>query len=433
MKTIINMTIATCLLPIAFNASANSPVEKEPEVELTHWWNHPGEISALNEIKKAVEARDGKFVDTKVASWDKLRSSVINRLTMGYPPAITQWLGSNEGLGLNGIKAVYSAPAKWRGKSLKDTLFEEVFDSMVDGDKLISLPLGIHIQNSALYNAAIYKELDLPLPASWEMFLEQAKVIKAAGYVPIALSNEVWQLYMVFNTILLDQIGLQDHLKLYKEDQSMEKWRAPLEASFNVLLKLKQFADEGHKARSWNNAIEMVGNKEAAMNIMGDFAKGELTAMGLEAGKDFLCALSPGSRGAMLYVVDGFLMLNVEEDYLRKGQSILIDAVLDPTVQAAYNSKKGSIPVIKKGVDVTQLDSCSRKIYNNWITKGKGQGKGETAHGTGNQLRASFFEAVIGDAWNTENPSAEKLADQLISMVELDLNSSKRAEAKTGM
>lgn len=425
MKNALLSTIATCCLAISHCANANIPTEK-PEVELTHWWNHSGEVAALNEIKRAVEARGGKFVDTKMPSWDKLRSSVINRLTVGYPPAITQWLGSREGLGLDGINAVYSPPAVWRDEPLKDVLLTKVFNDMVSDEKLVTLPLGIHIQNAALYNAAIYKELDLPLPSSWQMVIEQAPIIKAAGYIPLALSTETWQLLMVFNAILLDEVGLENYRLLYWEGRFMEKAKQPLIRAFNTLLTLKQFADSDHKGRSWNNAVEMVGKKQAAMHVMGDFAKGELTAMGLVAGEDFKCSLSPGSRGAMLYVVDGFLMLKTQEQYLREGQSILIDTVLDPDVQAAYNSKKGSIPVIKKGVDLDKLDSCSRELYKQWVAEdvpqqGAEPSESKIAPGTGTPLRASFFETVLREAWSTEDASAEKLVGKLLTMIDSSL------------
>ncbi len=45
----------------------------------------------------------------------------------------------------------------------------------------------------------------------------------------------------------------------------------------------------GFSGRDWNIATSMVINGEAAMQIMGDWAKGEFTAAGKKAGVDYLC------------------------------------------------------------------------------------------------------------------------------------------------
>jgi len=424
--TIINSGILLSAAFCALAAQANYPEKQKPEVELTHWWNYPGELAALDEIKKAVTAKGSKFTDTKLPSWDKLRSSLINRITLGYPPAITQWLGDKDMFELNKINAVYAAPTQWRGESLEDKLLEEVTDSLTANGELISLPLGIHIQNSAIFNAEIYRELGLELPKSWQEFIEQAPQIQKAGFVPLAFSKEPWQLQMVFNTILLEQAGHEDYQALYDKKKSIKQWRKPLEKAFDIFLKLARFADEGSKTRSWNEAIKMIGQKRAAMHVLGDFAKGELTAMGLTAGEDFLCSLTPGSNGTMIYVIDGFLMLNVDEGYLKKGQEILFDTVLDPKVQAAYNSKKGSIP-IRKDVDLSHLDACSQQRYSDWIRADK---KHATFSDIRNPVRTSFFQSTLMKGWADNSISAKEMADHMISIDDAALNNGKLVSAK---
>ena len=98
-------------------------------VELTHWWNYPGELQALEVIKSAIEKRGANFVESRIASWDKLRANIINRLTLGYPPAITQWLTDKDIFELSGINAIDSVPTEWRGKPIKDILLKEVYAS----------------------------------------------------------------------------------------------------------------------------------------------------------------------------------------------------------------------------------------------------------------------------------------------------------------
>ena len=394
--------------------------EKRPEVELTHWWNQPGELEALGVIREAVEQRGAKFVETRIASWSKLRSTIINRISSGYAPAATQWLVDDDIFGLREIGAVQPLPSVFRGQAIKDVLLPGVYEEVTSNGELLSLPLGIHIQNAALFNTEIYTKLKLPFPVTWKQVLDQAPAIKREGYIPIAVSNELWQFCMLFNTILIERLGFKNYLKLYTKKQSIKPWREALVDSFRIFLKLKQFSDPQQKNRDWAQAVRMVGDKKAAMNIMGDFAKAELSAKGLVAGKDFFCSLAPGSNGNIVYAIDSFMMLNTDEPYLKKGQSILFDVALDPDIQAAYNSRKGSMP-IRRGVDLSKLDACTRKSYQLWLHPDT---RTIRFSGVSNPLRTSFFEAVLKRAWYDDNLSAEQLADELIGIDESALKHS---------
>ena len=410
------LKIITIFPIIVLGAVLNSPLlmadQLTPEVEVTHWWNQPGELDALNEIKSAVESRGAKFVETRVASWDTLRSNILKRISIGYPPAVTQWLSDDYTFSFEQMSAINLLPPKWRKQPIKDVLFEEVYHGLSTKNGLLGLPLGIHTQNAALFNKAIYDELNLPLPTSWSEVLQQAPLIEKAGYVPVALSNETWQLQMILNTILLSEMGEKDYRLFYQKGQSIQNWRASLVGSLDIFLALKKYTDKAARKRSWSDAVTMIGENKAAMHFLGDFAKGELTAQGYKAGEDFLCSLAPGSNGYMVYTIDSFLMFNMDEPYLKKGQSILFDAVLDPEVQARYNSKKGGIPV-RHGVEISQLDSCAQETYKRWMNKEK---KVISFTGIGNPLRASFLQSILQKAWDNDDITAEQLVDELLTV-----------------
>lgn len=417
---IIKRSLSVLLLGGALHCSALLASDLQAEVELTHWWNQPGEIQALNEIKTAVEQRGAKFVETRVSSWDILRTNILKRISMGYQPAVTQWISDDYLFSFDQMSAIYPTPDKWRNQPIKEILFDEVYHGLSTDNGLVGLPMGIHIQNAALFSKAIYNELKLTLPKTWSEVLIQAPLIKQAGYVPIALSKETWQLQIILNDILLSELGAKDYKQFYTQTQSIQKWREPLVRSFNTFLALKQFTDEAAHTRSWSDSTKMIGENKAAMHFLGDFAKSELTAQGLKAGEDFLCSLAPGSNGYMVYVIDSFLMFNTDEPQIKEGQSILFDAVLDPEVQAKYNSKKGGIPV-RHGVNIKQLDSCAQETYQQWTSANK---KTISFTGIGNPLRASFLQSVLQQAWDNKDASAEQLVDELIKIDQESLQKS---------
>ncbi len=386
----------------------------QPEVELCHWWNQPGELQAVDEIRKAVEQRGAKFVETRISSWDSLRSNILKRISMGYAPAITQWLANDFTFSFEQMSAIYPMPSKWRDQPIEEVLFKEVYKGLSTKNGLVGMPMGIHISNSALFSKPIYDELNLSLPKTWDEVLAQSEMIKEAGYVPIALSKEAWQLQVVMGSILLGELGAENYMQFFIEGQSIKPWRKPLLRSFETFLGLKKFTDDAARERSWAESVSMIGENTAAMHFLGDFAKSELAAKGYVAGDDFLCSLAPDSKGYMVYGIDSFLMFNVKDPLLEEGQRVLFDVALDPEVQAKYINKKGGIPV-RHGVNINDLDACAKDMYQQWTHK---DSKKISFTGIGNPLRASFIQNVLKKSWNSDGLTAEQLVDLLIEMDE---------------
>ena len=62
---------------------------------------------------------------------------------------------------------------------------------------------------------------------------------------------------------------------------------------FDQMRKMRGYVDPDFPGRDWNLATAMVMRGEAAMQIMGDWAKGEFAAAGKVPGKDYVCRRDP--------------------------------------------------------------------------------------------------------------------------------------------
>ncbi|MCB1637713.1 MAG: carbohydrate ABC transporter substrate-binding protein [Thiothrix sp.] len=398
---------------VGLPVQAATPAAESIEVELTHWWTSPGEQAALNEIRKAVEKRGARFIATPIDTYDHLRERIIERLAQGYPPAMTQWLAGRDMLALVEVDAIEPAPSHWRGEALEDILYPEVLAEVALNGAIAGIPVGVHIQNTAFYNAAIYRQLGLTMPDSWAMFLQQAPRIKAAGFTPIALSDEPWQLRFIFNDMLMGKTGSAGFQRFYDERNPVGDMRSTVREVMTTFLSLRRFVDPGHVGRLWSKATAEVIAGQAAMQVMGDFAKGEMTAYGLKPERDFLCALAPGAGETMLYAMDSFVLLKIEDAKLKQGQRLLFDVMLDPKLQAAFNSRKGGIPV-RYGVDTGQLDSCSGRLYKVWVRRDKSSLR---LPDTAGRLRLSFVQDTLYKAW-TQGWDAGRATDELVQLVD---------------
>ncbi|SKA72521.1 glucose/mannose transport system substrate-binding protein [Thiothrix eikelboomii] len=403
------------LLPLllAFTPVSLLADTTKPEVELAHFWISRGERAALQELEKAIEQRGGNFTNIEIENYDKLRALIVERLSLGYPPAITQWLGGDDMKLLHEMHAIKPLPSTWQEQPLATLLFPEVLEAISLNDQITGIPIGVHIQNVAFYSAKIYNSLKLPLPKNWSEFLEQAKIIKQAGYTPLALATEPWHLRFIFNPLLIEKLGHLGFKEFYSEEKPIAKWREGLLQAFDIFLKLKPYVDPKYAHYKWNESALLVVHNQAAMNIMGDFVKGEFIAEGKVADKDFFCAIAPGSGKIMIYGIDSFITLDNKAANLQAGQKLLFDIALNPEFQLNFNIKKGGIPILKN-MDSSRLDACANQHYQAWKTS-----KENIFHlpDASSRLRLTFLQNTLQKAW-LNNLTAEQATNELIQLVD---------------
>lgn len=105
----------------------------------------------------------------------------------------------------------------------------------------------------------------------------------------------------------------------------------------------------------------MLRSGKAAMMIMGDWAKGEMMQDGDHPGKEFLCALAPGTQGYFIYNTDSFAILQQNGNpVMVSGQRHLADVLMDKQFQVTFNKLKGSIPA-RMDVSLQDFDSCAQQ------------------------------------------------------------------------
>jgi glucose/mannose transport system substrate-binding protein len=113
--------------------------------------------------------------------------------------------------------------------------------------------------------------------------------------------------------------------------------------------------------RTWDATTRQLAEGDAAMLVMGDWAKGELIARGQSMEQDFGCAAVPGTAAYHLYNIDTLSMLATRESH-RAEQEKLAALIMSPSLQNDFNQIKGSIPVLRSP-QLSKMDSCARASY----------------------------------------------------------------------
>jgi len=171
--------------------------------------------------------------------------------------------------------------------------------------------------------------------------------------------------------------------------------------------------------RDWSIATGMVIDGEAAMQMMGDWAKGEFTARGLTAGEDYLCAPAPGTEDVFAFNIDSLAMFRVSEEGELEAQQALARLVLEPTFQEAFNLAKGSIPA-RPDLDMSAFDSCAQQSLSDFQrTADEGGLVPSMAHGMAVRadVQGAIFD-VVTNYFNDDDMQAEEAAERLVNAAE---------------
>ncbi|PJC85175.1 sugar ABC transporter substrate-binding protein [Vibrio sp. HA2012] len=330
------------------------------ELEVLHWWTSGGEARSAQLLKSTMEAQGHVWKDFAVAGGGGESAMLVlkARAVSGNPPTAAQIKGHDiqEWAKLGFLTSLndMAQTDQW------DSLLPEVVSStMKYQNKYVAVPVNIHRTNWLWANPEIFRKVGVSLPRSLDEFFAVADAIKAAGYLPLAHGSESWQDVTLFEGVALAVLGKEGYRKAFV-DLDMETLSSQkMTEVFRYFLKFRDYIDPQAHGRDWSVATNMVGSGQAAMQLMGDWAKGEFTATGKIAGKDYVCIAAPGTEGLFSYNIDSFVFFKSPEGIQKEGQEALAQSIMAQPFQREFSAAKGSLPA-RTDVPEESFDLCSR-------------------------------------------------------------------------
>ncbi len=388
------------------------------DVEVLHWWTSGGEAAALNVLKDNLEAEGVGWQDMPVAGGGGEQAMTVlrARVTGGNPPTAVQMLGFDiQDWAALGVVA-----------DLNELAAEENWDAVVPAalqgfskfeDVWVAAPVNVHSTNWVWANKAIFDELGLAQPTSWDELVAALDAIQAAGYTAVAHGGQAWQDATIFDAVVVSTGG-PEFYKASMIDLDPEALGSDtMKEAFDRMAVIRSYVDDNFSGRDWNLATAMVINKEAGVQFMGDWAKGEFLNAGKVPGEDFLCFRFPGTQGTVTFNADQFVMFEVGDEG-RDAQKKLASAILDPGFQIAFNKVKGSVPA-RTDVAGDELDACGQQgMVELAEAADAGHLYGSMAHGHGAPaaVKNAVYDVVTAH-FNGEYDSATAV-EELVSAVE---------------
>ena len=331
------------------------------DIEVLHWWTSGGEAKALGELIKKLESDGHRWRDFPVLGGGGDNAAILlkTRVVSGYPPTaaqikgpeIQQWAKEN-------YLATVTDAAK--AQDWDSSLPRVVAAAMKYQGRYVAAPVNVHRVNWMWINTAALKKAGVEPPTTWDELFKVADALQKAGIIPIAHGGQPWQDFTLFESIVLGQGGAGFYNKVFVELDAASIQSPTMAKSLETFRKVRQYMDKGTPNREWNAATAMVIKGQAAIQFMGDWAKGEFSRAGKVPGQDYLCVPAPGTDKSYSYNIDSFAFFRQRQDDAKKAQADLAAALMSPEFQETFNLAKGSIPV-RTNANMSKFDACAQR------------------------------------------------------------------------
>ncbi|HIF9501127.1 TPA: ABC transporter substrate-binding protein [Photobacterium damselae] len=348
------------LVATLLSGLVSSHVSLAGDIEVLHWWTSGGEAKSAQVLQQMMESQGHHWHNFAVAGGGGESAMTIlkTRAVSGNPPTAAQLKGHDlQEWGKLGFLTSLDRIAQ---EQQWDKVLPSVIANIMKYDgHYVAAPVNVHRVNWLWANPKVFKTTGATIPTSLDDFFVQAKKIKQAGFVPLAHGGQPWQDVTLFENVALAVLGSTNYKrafvtldpKVLNGDQMVEVFRQ--------FKRMREVIDPRFEGQSWNKATAMVIEGKAAMQIMGDWAKGEFVQANLKPGKDYICVPAPGTDQQFAYNIDSFAFFklngSVEDE---KAQQDLAQTIMSPEFQSLFNLTKGSIPV-RLDMDMSEFDQCA--------------------------------------------------------------------------
>jgi len=334
---------------LAFSVgSAPANAAATGEIEVFSWWTSGSEDAALQAIISAAKKANPSLTVTNAAvaggAGTNAKQVLSTRLAGGDAPEIWQTHPGGELKGYVDQAVLADMTSLYKSEGWDKVVPKELVASMTYSKKTYSVLTGVHRANTMWISSAAQKKAGVSLSGSltWATFKAAALKMKAKGIAPVCLGDkDIWTAAQLLEALIVAEVGATGWNALLNGSKSWAD--AGVKTAVSHFNEAMTWTNSDHKALDWTGAVAALAKGTCGVNIMGDWAYGELLVKQKKVdGKDFTYATF-GDANTFVTVGDSFVIGKTAKN--QAGAIAFAKAIMDPKVQLAFNKLKGSAPV----------------------------------------------------------------------------------------
>lgn len=353
-------TAATAVLALSACGGAGSTGGTSPSgdsgggtgnLEVFSWWTSGSEAAALDVLGKAFSAADPNVTFKNAAvsggGGSNARTVLATRLQGGNPPDSWQLHPDQDLFAVIEDGSVADVTDLYDKNGWAAKMPETVKNMLQKDGKFYAVPVNAHRANVLWTNPGALKKAGVTLTETSTItdLVAALPKIKDSGTTPMCLgAKDPFAPAQLLEVIIMANVGADGYNRLVTGQLPFDdaKVRTAVEQFKTVL----ENTNSDSAVLTWDQAALNTASGKCAATLMGDWAFGELTNKGKKDGTDFSHVTFPGTGDIFDFVGDAFV-IPAENGPNPEAEKVWLTQLLDPKVQAEFNLKKGSAPVIK--------------------------------------------------------------------------------------
>jgi glucose/mannose transport system substrate-binding protein len=351
------------------------------DFEIFSWWTGPGEKDGKDDLFNLYKQKYPKVtIQDSVSSGgagSTAKAVLTSRMNANNPPdtfqvhagqeLIAQWVAA---------KKMEPVTSIWNDLGLDKVMPKDLKDIVTANGEVWSIPVDVHRGNCVWYLTSVMGSQSKP--NTFNEFVTLLDHFKGGGMqYPLALGTlGNWQQLMWFENGILANGGADYYKSLFTGKGSFTD--SKVTETLNQMKTLLGYANPNTSNMDWSDACGLMVKGQAAVTIMGDWAKGYFTSLSpaMVPNKDFGVFLHPDTKGKYVIISDTF---GVPKGAKHTGNGAAwVQLAGTNQGQAAFNPKKGSIPA-RTDVSKNGFDAISQSFMDEF---GKDTLVGSVAHGS---------------------------------------------------
>lgn len=377
--------------------------------EFFSWWTAGGEADGKNDILGLYKQLypGVEVVDAAVAGGggDQAKAVLKTRMQNNDPPDTFQVHGGPELIeGYVEAQRMDPITTIYTDMNMKSAYPQQLLDLVSSNNEIYSVPANIHRGNVLFYNQKVFKDNNITPPTTWDEFYTAADTLKAKNIAPLAVGGkDSWAVTMLFEDALLANGGADKFKGLMS---GSDQWTDPAVLSaLGALQKIwsSNYVNSDFAAVTWDEAAGKVLKGEAAMTIMGDWAKGYFQANAKDTwATDIGWVPSPGNKGIFKVITDSFGLPKGAKN--ADNTRNFLKLMGSKAGQVTFNLRKGSIPA-RTDVDTSQFDVYMKSAAADFASATSLVGSAPHGSATNDAFASALNEAVNTFISGTNDPA----------------------------